>query len=65
VFITSNDLVVMKKNIDQYYDNMFLFEIINKSITTNDIFYKPINIAYNEAITITGIKDKNKIKEYL
>jgi hypothetical protein len=55
----------MKKNIDQYYDNMFLFEIINKSIMTKDVFYKPINIAYNEAITITGIKDKNKIKEYL
>jgi len=65
VFISSKDLTTMKKNIDQYYDNMFLFEIINKSITTKDIFYKPINIAYNEAITITGIKDKNKIKEYL
>lgn len=64
-FITSSDIAVMQKNINKYYDNMFLFEIINKSITVDHIPYKPINIAYNESITITGIKDKNKIKEYL
>lgn len=65
VFISSKDLLLINKNINQYYDNMFLFEIINKSITTNNILYKPINIAYNEAITINGIRDKNKIKTYL
>jgi len=64
-FITSNDLNTIKKNINQYYDNMFLFEIINKSISKDHISYKSINIGYNESLTITGIKDKNKIKEYL
>ena len=34
------DIGQLKSNLDDYYDNMFLFEVINKSIV-NKIKYDP------------------------
>jgi hypothetical protein len=63
VYLCNKDLTTIANNIDTYYDNMFLFEIINKSIGHN-ICYKELALNHDELIHITGLKDKNKIKEY-
>jgi len=62
VYICNHDIGLIKNNITSYYDNMFLFEAINKSIT-NDAKYEQI-IVNNDSITnIIGMKDKHKIKD--
>lgn len=42
--------------------NMFLFEIINKSIDVG-INYKPIRIKNSQILKINGVKDSKRIKE--
>lgn len=64
VYICNNDLLRIANNIDGYYDNMFLFEIINKSISQN-VGYSELLLTNNELVHINGLKDKNKIKEYV
>jgi hypothetical protein len=61
-YMCNKDIGLIKPNIEQYYDNMFLFEVINKSIA-NNINYDKILIPSDGHSTITGMKDKHKIKE--
>jgi hypothetical protein len=65
VYLSKNDIVQFKKNINLFYENMFLFEIINKSVSSKIVKYKNIVIPNDSFITITGLKDKNKIKELI
>ena len=62
LYMCDADIGQLKSNLDDYYDNMFLFEVINKSIV-NKIKYDPILIASDSHTTISGPKDKHKIKE--
>lgn len=61
VYWCNRDIKKILSSIDSYYDNMFLFEVINKSITQN-IKYKQIVLGADEVISIYGMKDKHKIK---
>lgn len=61
VYLCNKDIKKILSSIDNYYDNMFLFEVINKSIT-QDIKYKQIVIGSEDIISIYGMKDKHKIK---
>lgn len=62
-YLTSCDLGVMIQHMSWYYDHMFLFEILNKSIEKLDMRIKINNIKYyKDYIQINGIKDKNKIQ---
>ena len=60
VYFCREDL--LKLAVDAFYDNMFLFEIINKSIVHNNIQYDEVVVPNDSVIMITGIKDKHKIK---
>jgi len=62
-YLTRHDLNVMIAYMNEYYDHMFLFEILNKSIEKLNIRIKINNIkSHKDYIEINGIKDKNKIK---
>lgn len=61
VYFCNKDIKKILSSIDSYYDNMFLFEIINKSILQN-IKYQQIVLGSDEVISIYGMKDKHKIK---
>lgn len=63
VYLCKKDIIKLKSSIDTFYDNMFLFEIINKSISSNTIKYHSFVMPNDSFIMISGIKDKNKIKE--
>lgn len=65
VYLCKNDIIKLKKDINLFYENMFLFEIINKSISSKIVKYKNIVIPNDSFITITGLKDKHKIKELI
>ena len=62
VYLCKKDVEIIKNNLDKYYDNMFLFEMINKSI---DEYHLNIGIntlySNNDCIIIRGPKDKHKI----
>lgn len=60
VYLCRKDL--LKLSVDSFCDNMFLFEIINKSIANNNIEYDQVVVPNDSVIMITGIKDKHKIK---
>ena len=60
VYFCRDDL--LKLSVDAFYDNMFLFEVINKSIVHNSIEYDQVVVPSDSVIMITGIKDKHKIK---
>jgi hypothetical protein len=60
VYFCRDDL--LKLSVDALYDNMFLFEVINKSIVHNNIEYDQVVVPNDSVIMITGIKDKHKIK---
>lgn len=64
VYFTIDDLKSIYSQIDTlYYDNMFLFEIINTAIEKQLLNIKAIyNNKTNNIIKINGLKDKNKIK---
>lgn len=61
VYWCNKDIKKIMSSINSYYDNMFLFEVINKSIAQN-IKYKEIVLGADEVISIYGMKDKHKIK---
>lgn len=63
VYLCKDDIIRLKNSIDIFYDNMFLFEIINKSIASNIVKYENFVISNDSFMMISGIKDKNKIKE--
>lgn len=65
IYLSKKDVISLKKSIDLFYDNMFLFEVINKSITANIVKYDNFVISNDSFIMITGIKDRNKIKELI
>jgi hypothetical protein len=65
VYLSKSDVAKIKQSLDIFYDNMFLFEIINKSISANIVKYDSFVVPSDEIIMITGIKDKHKIKETL
>lgn len=62
VYLCKKDVEIINSNLDKYYDNMFLFEMINKSI---DEYRLNIGINTlcnnNDCIIIRGPKDKHKI----
>jgi hypothetical protein len=62
VYICNREIDLIKNNISSYYDNMFLFEVINKSIT-NDARYEQVVVSHDSVINIIGMKDKHKIKD--
>ncbi len=63
VYLCKKDVEKLKASTNTFYDNMFLFEVINKSVSSNMIKYHNFVIPNDSFIMITGIKDKYKIKE--
>lgn len=63
VYLSKNDILRLKQSMNTIYDNMFLFEIINKSITSNVVKYDNFVISNDSFIMISGLKDKHKIEE--
>ena len=62
-YLCDNDIIKLQSSIDDFYDNMFLFEIINKSISHNKIKYNQMQISNSSILHITGIKDKQKLSK--
>lgn len=63
LFLTSQDLKNIMENISLYYDNMFMFEIINTIVEKQNIELKTVVLdKIGDVVKISGIKDKNKIK---
>lgn len=64
VYFTIDDLKKIYSQMDiLYYDNMFLFEIINTSIERQLLNIRAIyNKKTNNITKITGLKDKHKIR---
>lgn len=62
VYLCRKDVEIISDTIDQYYDNMFLFELINKSVDRNKltIGHNPL-VNNNDCVFIRGPKDKYKI----
>lgn len=62
-YLTQRDVKSMIEYIDSYHDNMFLFEVLNKSVEKLNVKISINQIISNQDyIEIRGIKDKNKIK---
>ena len=62
-YLTQRDVKSMIEYIDTYHDNMFLFEVLNKSVEKLNIKISINQIVSNQDyVEIRGIKDKNKIK---
>ena len=62
-YLTQRDVKSMIEYIDSYHDNMFLFEVLNKSVEKLNVKISINQIISNQDyIEIHGIKDKNKIK---
>lgn len=62
VYLCKKDLLSIIDNIHQYYDNMFLFELINKSIDTLKLTISSYMLPQNnDCVIIKGPKDKYKI----
>lgn len=63
MYLTKEDAKIIMNNSEEYYDNMFMFEVINKSIEKHNIQVLNNTIGSNSDFTeITGLKDKKKIK---
>lgn len=62
LYLDNKSLNKYKNIYDKNMRNMFLFEIINKSIDQGIMHY-PIKVKTNKIIKISSIKDANKIKE--
>lgn len=62
VYLCRKDWLTIASNIDHYYDNMFLFELLNKAIDSLRIDIYNHTIKHNtDCIIIKGPKDKYKI----
>lgn len=62
VYLCHNDILRIIKSIDTFYDNMFLFEIINQSVNKNNVYYHQVVVPNASVCEISGMKDKTKIK---
>lgn len=62
IYIDNQSFAQIQNIYNTHMRNMFLFEIINKSIDIG-INYQPIKIKNSQILKINGIKDSNKIKE--
>lgn len=62
-YLCDKDINKIRSSIDIFYDNMFLFEIINKSISHSRIEYNQIQVSNNSILHITGIRDKQKLSK--
>jgi hypothetical protein len=63
VYITKKDIQTMITNINMYYDNMFIFEILNTAIEKQNVNFSTLCLdKSNDLIKINGMKDKYKIK---
>lgn len=64
VYLTLSDIKKIHSQIDTlYYDNMFLFEVLNTAIEKQFIDIKAVySDKINNIVKITGLKDKSKIK---
>lgn len=61
-FLTSKDIKLIYSESSLYNDNMFNFEIINTAIEKQNISFNTIYCNNKDILTITGIKDKNKLR---
>ena len=62
-YLSKNDIKKVITYKDYYYDNMFLFEILNLAIEKFDLKLFPnLTKTQKDVINIKGLKDKNKIK---
>jgi hypothetical protein len=64
VYFCAEDLIAINKQINNiYYDNMFMFEIINTAIEKQNIVFETLELdKTSDIIKINGAKDKLKIK---
>jgi hypothetical protein len=62
IYIDNSSMLKYKTIYNQSMRNMFLFELINKSIDAGTL-YHPVKTKNNSIIKISSIKDSNKIKE--
>jgi hypothetical protein len=62
-YLCKQDIAKLKLSINSFYDNMFLFEIINRSISNHQIQFSQVVLPPESISIITGMKDKHKIKE--
>ena len=62
-YLSQKDVLQMLAYKDHYYDNMFLFEILNTAIEKFGLklFANDIQ-SQKDIVNIKGIKDKNKIR---
>lgn len=62
VYLCKKDLLEIVHNIDRYYDNMFLFEMLNKSIDMLNINVGNYTLdSSSDCTVVRGPKDKYKI----
>lgn len=61
VYLCKKDLLEIVHNIDRYYDNMFLFEMLNKSIDLLNMNIGHHTLNSSDCIVVRGPKDKYKI----
>jgi len=62
IYIDNTSLTKYKTIYNSSMRNMFLFELINKSIESG-VLYEPVKTKNNSVIKISSIKDSNQIKE--
>jgi hypothetical protein len=62
-YLCKKDVAKLKLYINSFYDNMFLFEIVNRSISNHQIQFSQVVMPPESISIITGMKDKHKIKE--
>jgi len=63
VYLTKKDIQTMIMSIDTYYDNMFMFEILNMAIEKQNMNFSTLCLdKSNDLVKISGMKDKHKIK---
>jgi hypothetical protein len=64
IYLTMSDIKKIYACLDDlYYDNMFMFEIINTAIERQSINIKALySLKSTDIVKITGLKDKHKIK---
>jgi len=62
-YLTSTDIKKIISGIHNYYDHMFMFEIINTMIEKQKIDIRTVTLdKISDIVKINGLKDKHKIK---